>query len=109
MKQKDKDWLAQRLASKKYHKAVMMAVLVISIAWTIHSVYSIQEIWQLTAVCADLAVMNDIAKACNSLGFGSIFNIVLSLLFLYLFLVILFLALVLEKKYINYILTIKNE
>ena len=103
------EWFSKRCSLQKYYALVLVVITIISAAWTVKQFYYIAEIWQLNAICASQSQINDATKACNSLVFSNIFNIILSLLFLCLFLIILCLAFALEKKYISYVLKIGSN
>lgn len=103
------EWFRKRRSLQKYYALVLVVIIIIATAWMVQQFYYIAEIWQLNAVCTSQPQINEATKACNALVFSNIFNIILSLLFLCLFLIVLCLAFALEKKYISYILKNKVE
>lgn len=108
MKTITKTWLSKRILYQKKYKLILILITIISAVWTLFSFFKIRNIWSLRDTCNIQSGMNDFVKVCNSLLFGNIFQILLNLLFLYLFLIVIYMAFIMEEKYIKYILNKPN-
>lgn len=99
-------WLSLRLKSQKLNKVIMFSMYVLSLIWTIYVLNRIIKVWSARAFCINQP--ESFVETCISLIFENIFQMILSLIFLILVLLVVYMAVSLEKRYIKYILELRD-